>query len=176
MAHRSVWQELRYRHLDAPEDYDLILRAMLAGIRFCKTTQVLQDWREHPQRLTHHDQRYRRAAFVERAAWAAMQEQSGLTLNNSRGIWICGTGRHARHWHDALISHDARVMGFVDMSRPGPQRSKRQLPVIDYEQLVKIRRDELVITAVTQTDSRRNVCNFFQSQQWDEGSDYLVGG
>lgn len=177
MAHRSVWHGLGgYRQLDAPEDHDLILRAMLEGVLFCKPEPVLQDWRDHQHRLTHTDQRYRRAAFADRCAWAATRAQSALGLERGRGIWLCGTGRLARHWHDALIKYHANVLGFVDVSRPGPERSKRKLPVINYEQLTSSRNDALVITTLTQDNSRQNALDFMQTQSWQEGHDYLVGG
>ncbi len=77
MAHREIWQRLGgYRDIDGPEDYDLVLRAMLLGIRLGKPPGILLDWREHPGRLTHTDKRYRREAFTRCRAWAAIQPQS----------------------------------------------------------------------------------------------------
>ncbi len=177
MAHRNIWAQLGgYRAVNAPEDHDLILRAMLKGIPLSKPEPVLQLWREHDQRLTHFDQRYRQAAFVERAAWAATREQSGLALHAGRGIWLCGTGRHARHWHDALHEYNASVRGFVDLPSSKVDRLKRQLPVIDYAQLANVRGDDLIISAVTQPQARNQVIDFMIEQGWTNGSDFLIGG
>lgn len=175
IAHRDIWMRLGgYRDIDGPEDHDLILRAMLAGIRMGKPAEVLLDWREHPDRLTHNDTRYRRNAFVARSAWALTQE--GATLfANTRATWIIGTGKQARHWHDELTARGVDVAGFVDMSRPGPQRSKRNKPVITYQQLVAMRDKELVISALTQTSARNAVRAFFNDQHWREGVDFIMG-
>jgi len=103
MAHRSVWQTLSgYRKFDGPEDYDFILRAITMGFGLGKPDAILQDWREHTERLTYSDTRYRREAFTRCSAWAAAQPSNNLGLHAGRSVWICGTGKHARHWHDAL--------------------------------------------------------------------------
>jgi len=52
-----------------------------------------------------------------------------------RPVWICGTGRNARYWHDALVSNAARIEGFVDLDRPNARQSKRHRPVITYQAL-----------------------------------------
>lgn len=177
MAHRAIWQSLGgYREFDGPEDYDLVLRAMLQGIRLGKPPGILLDWREHPERLTCTDQRYRREAFTRCRAWAAIQPQSGLGLAEGRSVWLCGTGRHARHWHDALTHHGTIVNGFVDIHRHGPQRSKRGKRVISYEQLPGIRGDALVISALSQPGAREAVVRYCEKQAWRAGHDYLLGG
>ncbi len=177
MAHREIWQRLgSYRDFDGPEDYDLILRAMLLGIKLGKPPGILLDWREHPDRLTHNDSRYRREAFTRCRAWAAIQPQSGLGLANGRPVWLCGSGRNARHWHDALTHHGTVVNGFVDIHRHGPQRSKRGKPVISYEQLPGLRGDALIISALTQPAARASFIQYCQEQRWLSGRDYLLGG
>lgn len=177
LAHRDVWNTLGgYRELDGPEDYDLILRAMLQGMNMGKPEQVLLDWREHTQRLTYTDARYRREAFTERRAWAAVQSMSGLGLDEGRTVWLCGTGRNARYWHDALAKTKVNVQGFVDFKRNGPQRYKRGLPVVSYDELPDKRGDSLIITAVTQPKARIELLNYFNTNDWQSGKDYLLGG
>ncbi|ASJ76670.1 glycosyltransferase family 2 protein [Granulosicoccus antarcticus] len=176
MAHRDVWQQLGgYRDFDGPEDYDLILRAMLLGIRLGKPPGILLDWREHPDRLTHNDQRYRREAFTHCRAWAATQPQSGLGLAEGRSVWLCGSGRNARHWYDALTQYGTTVNGFVDISRHGPHRSKRGKPVISYEQLPEQRGEALVICALSQPGARTAFVQYCHDQQWQDLHDYILG-
>jgi len=67
-----------------------------------KPTSTLLRWREHPNRLTRTDKRYRREAFTQLKAAALVDPRSGLGLQHARPIWIAGTGRNARYWHDAL--------------------------------------------------------------------------
>lgn len=176
MAHRDIWQALGpYRDFDGPEDYDLILRARLMGIRLGKPEPILLDWREHPERLTYNDPRYRREAFARCRARAACDPQSHLGLSAGRPVWLCGTGRHGRDWHDALESSGATVNGFVDRHRHGANRSKRGKPVISYEQLPEQRQDALVIGAVAGPAPRSELLDYFVRQHWREGLDFILG-
>lgn len=183
MAHRDVWQQLQgYRDFDGPEDYDLVLRAKLKGMRMGKPDEVLLDWREHEQRLTHTDCRYRREAFTRCRAWAAWQSESGLSLHKGRGVWLCGTGRNARQWHDELIALGGTVHGFVDVDSTSEQRgqspvqrSKRGKPVISYAQLPVLREDSLIIGALSAPAARRNLEHYFAQQRWVADLDYVLG-
>lgn len=175
-AHRDTWDQLQgYRQFDGPEDYDLILRAMLAGMGMGKPETVLMDWREHPERLTYSDSRYRRAAFSRCRARAAAHPDSGLDLHCGRAVWLCGTGPNARNWHDELECLGVAVQGFVDMQRIGPDRRKRDKPVIAYDELVTKRGNDLVITALPQDSARRELLSFFSGHGWLSGVDYILG-
>jgi len=177
LAHRDVWHKLGgYRQFDGPEDYDLILRARLLGVVMGKPLPILQDWREHDQRLTYRDSRYRREAFTRCRAWAATQQSSTLRLLDGRGVWICGTGRSARYWHDALEDNAVKVHGFVDRLSSSARRQKRHKPVISYEQLPVERGDSLVITALSQPQTRKELHRYFNKQGWRNGVDYVMGG
>ncbi len=177
MAHRDVWQRIGpYRDIDGPEDYDLVLRATLLGIRLGKPAPVLLDWREHSGRLTYADPRYRRTAFAHCRARAACDSRSGLGLSAGRAVWLCGTGRNARDWYDALTQEGVCVRGFVDLHRHGPQRSKRGKPVISYEQLPGQRQDALVIGAVAGPAARTALLDYFDQQQWRCDQEFILGG
>ena len=63
LARRSYF-ELGFRNNEYPEDYDLMLRAAAAGMRFGKVPEVLLDWTDSAQRLTRTDARYSTEAFM----------------------------------------------------------------------------------------------------------------
>ena len=64
MMPRSLYQDLGgYRDMGWPEDYDLVLRAWMAGAHFCKPESPLLYWREHDRRLSMSDRRYGAEAF-----------------------------------------------------------------------------------------------------------------
>ena len=177
LAHRDVWARLGgYRDLDGPEDHDLVLRARNAGIRMGKPAPVLLDWREHPERLTRRDPRYRREAFAEVRARAALDPASGFGLEAGRAAWICGTGRNARWWCDALVRHGAEVSGFVDLDRPDARRHKRHRPVVTYTELWARRGESLLVTAITNPEARAALVGTFAARGLVNGRDYLLGG
>lgn len=176
MAYKEVFNSLDgYRDIDGPEDYDLVLRAMLAGYGMGKPKAILQDWREHPERLTHQDTRYRREAFTRCRAWAAVQSASGLDLDKGRSVWICGTGKSARQWHHALNEFGVAINGFVDIGRTDTTRSKQDKPVISYEELSTQRYNSLVITALSEPKARKALRDYFLKQGWLEGDDFIFG-
>lgn len=176
LAHRNIWQSLNgYREFDGPEDYDFILRAMINGVVMGKPGDVVQDWREHAERLTYSDQRYRREAFTQCRAWAATQSNSGLNLHTGRKVWLCGTGKNARDWHDALLDQHVQVSGFVDIKPTNASRFKRDKPIIGYEDLPQRRENALVITALSEPAARSQLRTYFDQQQWIAGRDYIFG-
>ncbi len=176
-AHKSVWETIgAYRDLPWPEDYDYILRAWLNNTPMGKPRKVLLHWREHANRLTHLDDRYSKQAFIDAKAWALTQTSSALALNKARGIWICGTGRNARMWHDALLRQNANVLGFVDLGHEKQKKQKRHLPIIDYQQLETVWSDELVITAITDSYAREKLVALFTSWEKSYNEDFVLGG
>ena len=176
-AHKSVWKKIgTYTDGDFPEDYDFILRAWLAGIPMVKPGQTLLHWREHPNRLTHTDSRYRREAFINLKVSALVSPDANLSINEGRPIWIAGTGRNARYWHDALEDQQASVAGFVDIDRPNIKQSKRGKPIIRYTDLDKVRKDALIVTAVTDPIARQNLCKWFADRDMVLGRDVVLGG
>ena len=177
LAHRDVWARLGgYRDIDGPEDHDLVLRARNAGLAMGKPEPVLLDWREHPERLTHRDARYRREAFTDTRARAALDPASGFGLDAGREAWIGGTGRNARWWCDALLRHGGSVAGFVDLDRLGARQRKRHRPVITYRDLWDRRGEALIVTAITNPAARTALVDEFGERGLVNGRDYLLGG
>jgi len=159
-----------------PEDYDLVLRTWLAGIPMAKPEPVLLQWREHAQRLTRTDSRYSREAFIRAKAWALTQPESQLNLDNGRGVWICGTGRNARYWHDALVDCNAKVLGFVELDSARPRTQKRHLPVIGYTELERVRADALIVSAISNAQAREALSNWFEERNLLACHDFVFGG
>ena len=173
-AHRDIWQAIGpYRDCSWPEDYDFILRAWLLGIGMGKPDPILLKWREHANRLTRTHSRYRREAFIKAKAWAIAQPMS--PVNIKRGIWICGTGRNSRYWHDALKDVGAQVQGFVELDTRTSKTSKRGLPVIDYDTLAQRWGDELVVSALGNDTARVALIKWFTKMGRSSCVDYVIG-
>jgi len=176
-AHKDYWARMGgYREMGWPEDYDLILRTWLADIPMAKPAATLLRWREHPQRLTRTDERYSREAFIQAKAWALTQSRANLDLNKGRAVWVCGTGRNARYWHDALIANGATVAGFVELDNAKTKTRKRHLPVITYSNLEQQRGDALIVTAISNPDARNALRAWFVEQKLRIGQDFILGG
>jgi len=103
-----------YRDGPFPEDYELWLRWLEAGVGMAKTGQALLGWRDRPARLTRTDPRYSVDAFF--GAKAPYLER-WLASNNRHHpetiIW--GAGRTSRLRLRFLTDLGVRVRAFVDI-------------------------------------------------------------
>ncbi len=68
MIRQDVLRAHGYRDVPWPEDYDLLLRLLAAGLRLGVVARRLLHWRDHPARLSRTDPRYAQASFVQAKA------------------------------------------------------------------------------------------------------------
>jgi glycosyltransferase involved in cell wall biosynthesis len=100
-----------YRDNGGPEDYDLWLRALGAGVRFAKLPEELLSWRDSAGRLTRRDPRYAPARFLERKIEAL---EAG-PLRADRPVVIWGAGPIGKSWARALRARGHVVQAFVEV-------------------------------------------------------------
>jgi glycosyltransferase involved in cell wall biosynthesis len=105
-----------YRELDGPEDYELWLRALEAGLRFAKLPEVLLEWRDSPRRLTRTDPRYSAAAF-RRLKVAALSR--GPLRGRRPVVWGAGPGGKAFARTLARAGHEVAAFVEVDPRKLG---------------------------------------------------------
>ena len=140
-----------YRDGDFPEDYELWLRWLDAGVRMAKVPRVLLTWNDSPTRFTRTDTRYDPEAFFRvKATWIAKQvaelvrvwpenarTSQTLTRSATREIWVWGAGRPARKRAAHLTAHGVRIAGYIDVDakKTGRGIGGTGLPVIAPEAL-----------------------------------------
>jgi glycosyltransferase involved in cell wall biosynthesis len=116
-----------YRDGDFPEDYELWLRWLDAGVRMAKVPRVLLTWHDAPMRLTRTDARYTPEKFFQvKAGWIA-REVGRIILNPPSArrvednasypqkIFIWGAGRHTRKRAAHLAAHGVTIAGYIDV-------------------------------------------------------------
>jgi glycosyltransferase involved in cell wall biosynthesis len=120
LAHPSVMfrRELIERHggyLDTgePEDYELWLRWMEAGVRFAKVPDVLLRWNDPPERLSRTSVRYSTAAFY--ACKCRYLARWLLRHGDERPVWLWGAGRITRKRFVPLEAAGVKFAAFVDI-------------------------------------------------------------
>lgn len=142
-----------YRDHGWPEDYDLWLRLHLAGCRFAKVPEVLLDWREHPDRLTHQDSRYSVKNFLR--AKAHYLARGPLQGRDAVIIW--GAGMTGRRLSKHLIREGAPLTAFIDIDPEKIGRTRRGKPIYAREQLPEIwnqHQNPVLISAVRARKAR----------------------
>ena len=100
-----------YQERGWPEDYDLWLRAWLAGFRFGKVPEVLLEWRERPERLTRTDSRYALESFLRLKAYYL----SRGPLSDREAVFIWGAGMMGRRLSKHLLRQGVPLVAFVDI-------------------------------------------------------------
>jgi glycosyltransferase involved in cell wall biosynthesis len=103
-----------YRQGDFPEDYELWLRLLDAGVTMAKVDRMLLAWRDHPFRLSRISPRYSPEAFFRlKATYLALW----LKRNNPHHpkVILWGAGRATRKRAAYLDEHGIRIQAFVDV-------------------------------------------------------------
>ncbi len=163
-----------WRQGDFPEDYELWLRWLDAGVSMGKCPEKLFTWREGPGRLTRVDGRYRRAAFDRvKAIWLKrwLDEQ----VEAGRAIWIWGAGRRSRDTLSPLISQGLRPAAFVDIDPAKIGQRIKGRPVFAPDSLLSLDgvQKPFVLAMVHSRGARELIAARLEQMAYRIGRDWL---
>jgi len=123
-----------YREGDFPEDYELWLRWMDAGVPMAKLPETLLTWHDLPSRASRTDARYSPEAFYRlKAFWLA--EWLHRELDAARGVWIWGAGRPTRQRAANLTEHGVKIAGYIDVDAKKTGKLVGGVPVVSPDEL-----------------------------------------
>jgi len=154
-----------------PEDYDLWLRLYLAGAQFAKIPQVLLEWREHPERLTHQDSRYSVENFLRAKAHY-------LAKGPARGrdaVFIWGAGMTGRRISKHLSREGLPLTAFIDVDPKKIGSTRRGKPIIsrdDLPALWKQYQNPILLAAVRARKARPLIRENLKKLNLVEGQDW----
>lgn len=136
LAHPSVMfrRELLARHGgyrdgDFPEDYELWLRWLEAGVRMEKLAEPLLVWNDGPRRLSRRDPRYSPEAFHRVKAGYLARWLAAHNSHHPRVI-VWGAGRVTRRRARPLLDAGIKVTAYVDIDPRKLGRALAGRPVI----------------------------------------------
>lgn len=172
MFHRDLVNRAGgYRDGDFPEDYELWLRWIEAGVKFGKVPHPVIIWNDNPSRLTRSDPRYEKDKFYETklchlAAWLRKN------VNSSREIWLWGAGRVTRKRFSSLATHCIHIAGYIDIDskKCGPRRDG--LKVVLPNEIPSPNR-VFIITGVAKHGARDLIQRDLVSLNLIEGYDFI---
>lgn len=161
-----------YRAGDFPEDYELWLRWLEAGVKMAKVDRVLLTWNDPPGRLSRHDPRYATEAFYRckapyLARWLARHVDPG------RPVWVWGAGRPTRKRAEWLVAQGVRIGAYLDID---PRKIGRRLagrPVLSPDQL-PAPSEVFVLGYVASRGARQLIRAQLQRRGFVEGRDFLM--
>lgn len=179
VAHPSVTfrRELVERHggyvdSDEPEDYELWLRLLDAGVRFAKVPEVLFRWNDSPARLSRTSPRCTPDAFY-RCKCRYLARWLRGHVEADRGIWLWGAGRTTRRRFDGLAAAGVRLAGFVDIDPRKIGQTVGGLVVRSPDDL-PARCDAFVIGGVGARGARALIRERLEGSGFAEGEDFLL--
>ncbi len=169
MWRREVGEkEGMYRNGPFPEDYELWLRWLDAGVRMYKIPDKVIQWHDSDSRLTRTDRRYSDKAFYEiKTKYLARWLQNHNPHHPDVAIW--GASRISRLRARLLEKEGVRISCYIDIS------GKRKLdkPVINYKEIPKPGA-MFVLTYIRQANAREEIIRFLEEKGYEEGVDFLL--
>jgi glycosyltransferase involved in cell wall biosynthesis len=162
-----------YRAGDFPEDYELWLRWLDAGVRMVKLPPVLLRWNDPPTRLSRTDRRYDPEAFFRmKAIWIVRE----LTrVSQGRPIWVWGAGRPTRKRAAHLEAQGMRIAGYIDVDakKTTPALGGVGVPVVSPDRLPPIG-DSYILGYVSSRGARDLIREALKASGRAEGRDFLM--
>ncbi|MEE2961278.1 MAG: glycosyltransferase [Myxococcota bacterium] len=150
-----------------PEDYDLWLRAYLAGLRFGKVDELLLRWRDSPNRASRVQGMYSAQAFMKcRLHYLCLGPLNGI---DELLIWGAGTG--GTKVAQVLEKKAKRIVAFVDISPRKIGGVKRGVPIIHMDELSKYQGFP-ILAAVGNWGARELIRDALNEMNYIEAKDY----
>ena len=165
LAKRSYF-ELECRSDDFPEDYDLMLRAASAGLRFGKVPEKLLDWVDSTGRLTRSDVRYTDAAFMQ----CRRYHLRNGPLHDVRQVDLWGLGKTGKPWLRWLKDQGFTVRQAYEVDSRKVGKKIQGVPVLPPEQLPTADGTPLIV-AVGAAGARELIRQHIQPHGYKMGQD-----
>jgi hypothetical protein len=179
LAHPSVMfrRELPRRHGayaegDFPEDYELWLRWLDAGVAMAKLDRALLTWNDAPGRLSRRNGRYCMEKFyATKARWLARW----LAVNNPRHpeIAVIGAGKVSRKRAELLTGHGVHIAAYVDIDPRKVGRTVHGRPVLHRDELPEPGR-LFAVSYVASHGAAEEIREFLEDRGWRMGRDFLL--
>ena len=170
--HSLVAEHGGYREHAWPEDYELWLRWLDAGVRFAKVPEPLVVWHDPPQRLSRSHPRYTTEAFYAckchyLARWVERHLAPG------RPLYLRGAGKTTRRRFAALAEYGVHLAGYVDVDISKIGHRIAGLPVLAPDS-VPPAAECFVLGAVGNRGAREFIRGQLCGQGRLEGRDFLM--
>lgn len=168
MWRRTIAEKLgMYHDGDFPEDYEMWLRWMEAGVRIHKTPCKVLKWTDSANRLTRTNPIYREEAFYQiKSKYLAKWLEDNNPHHPHVTIW--GASKTSRKRAFMLEKFNVRIEAFIDIKKT------RQInhPVIYHKELSSPP-DRFILIYVKQWHAKPRIQSFLHSKHYREGMHYL---
>ncbi len=152
---------------DFPEDYEMQLRYLDAGVKMFKLPEPLLEWHDSPGRLTRTDLRYSSEAFFKTKA-TYFKKWSEIHNRFHPEIWIWGAGRKTRQRSSFLKNEGLQEKGRIDIVSSKPD-------AIFYKDIPGPG-EIFIVSMVTNSGAGKRIKEFLTSKNYVEGEYFILMG
>jgi glycosyltransferase involved in cell wall biosynthesis len=155
------------RQGDFPEDYEMQLRFLDAGVKMAKLPEPLLEWHDYSTRLTRTNDRYTTEAFFRvKAEYFKKWSQQNNTFHPE--IWVWGAGRKTRKRSRLLENEGLRIQGFIDIVK-GKTTKKTTLHFSEIPSPGKM----FIVPMVAKYGARELIRKNLRERNYKEGKDFI---
>ncbi len=160
-----------YKDGDFPEDYELLLRWLEAGVKMAKVDEELLIWNDPPNRLSRNHPRYKVDAFYRikteyLARWLKTNNRHYPTVH------ILGSGRTTRKRADLLLAHGIEFAAYYDIDPRKIGHIVNGVKVIDRNDIPPVG-EGFCLPYVGSRGAREEIAEFLASRGYILGRDYI---
>lgn len=148
---------------EIPEDFDLFLRWLNAGVHFAKLDEVLLEWTDSPNRLSRTHRAYAASAFRISAAEHFLKPPN-------KAIWIWGFGNSVQQKIRPFVSRGLTVSGYIDVKE---RKTQDNTQVITIHEVPKLKNKALILVFVGDLTGKNLIQSFLDTHAFIENEDYL---
>jgi len=150
-----------------PEDHELWLRWMDAGVRFAKLPETFVQWNDHPHRLSRTHANYSVGAFyTSKMQWLARWLHRELP---GKSLIVAGTSALCVGRAKQLEAEGVVIMGFTDVKRR-ELKGYRFIPHLE----LPTAGGSFVVSFISQRGTGRRIAEFLSSRGLTEGEDFIL--
>ncbi|XPV76921.1 MAG: glycosyltransferase [Desulfovibrio sp.] len=161
-----------YRDGDYPEDYDLFLRWLDAGVQMQKVEEPLLIWNDPPTRISRNHSRYSMDAFYElKAKYLA----KWLKRNNPQYpvVMVIGAGRPSRKRSDMLLTNGVDIQAYIDVDPKKIGQIIHGRPVIGRKDIPP-KGEVFILSYVGNRGAREEIAEFLDGAGYEVAKDYML--
>lgn len=162
-----------YHNGEFPEDYELWLRWMDAGVEMGKVTRQLLYWNDLSGRLSRIDERYSNEAFNRIKTNYLIRFLEDKV--KGRKIWLCGAGRGTRKKSDLLLESDYSFGGYLDVDPKKTGKIFNGLAVCEAEDMPE-KEEAYIVSYVGTRGARDEIRRMLRRKDFVEGVDFVMAG
>jgi glycosyltransferase involved in cell wall biosynthesis len=157
-----------YQNGDFPEDYELWLRWLDAGVKIGKVSATVLQWYDSEKRLTRTHPSYSIDAFYRAKTPFLLRYLQQINVHFPK-VYSWGASKIARKRAQILEPYGIVIEAYIDISE------KRQIgkKLLHYKDLPPVGK-AFILVYVKQTNMRQQVEEFLHTKNYQEGRDYLL--